>query len=464
MHLKFVGERVGDDRLAGSSHQRRSKSVVDVFDRDEIVETYYMRAMGEVYSALRGMGPEHALGIDEETLVDELAHRWLLEPVMEDPQRPPESTGQVDRELIERPRGSFERKFGSSHAEIQYVSVKLFVVPSRYNRRSLEVRGNNWPSQFSYRANLTFDPADHSITIRVQPEYVQRELELTRQRLKILSADIEQFTGGFMASVWEAVRRRRAELASMQDTVHSALGAAGVRLVRKDDAVEPVNVQVKREVQILRNSPAQAATSIEPQLDHQSLEQVLALVEQAGQGFEVAPAVFGSLREEDLRMILLGYLNAVFARPAATGETFSVSGKADILLNVTGGAVLIVECHWWQGEATYIEKLEQLFGYLAFRQTAAVMVTFSDRVSMTDVVDAAHAAIQRHGSRQGTVSVPAATRCISTHEHPRDPKKRVEVHHLFFNLVRPKGAVRGSGTPRKRTGSRSPTKSATAAP
>jgi hypothetical protein len=160
--------------------------------------------------------------------------------------------------------------------------------------------------------------------------------------------------------------------------------------------------------------------------------------------------VFGGLREEDLRTIILGYLNAVFARPAATGETFSVSGKTDILLNVTGGAVLIGECHWWAGESTYVDKLEQLFRYVTFRQTAAMMITFSDRASLTEVVAAATTAIRAHSSVRSAVGEPASTRRTSSHKHPRDPEKIVEVHHLFFDLHHPGGAVRGSGTRRKR--------------
>src|SRR5205807_512426 len=106
-------------------------------------------------------------------------------------------------------------------------------------------------------------------------------------------------------------------------------------------------------------------------INPESLRQILQLVDQAGKGFEVAPATFTKLGEEDLRNIIVGYLNAVFASRAATGETFSARGRTDILLNVPNGGVLICECKYWDGARHYIDGMEQLFGYLTFRHGVA---------------------------------------------------------------------------------------------
>ncbi len=195
-----------------------------------------------------------------------------------------------------------------------------------------------------------------------------------------------------------------------------------------------MNVQVRREVAVLRQVPAKPTQPTDPYLDAETVKQVVRLMDQAGKGFETAPAVYGKLGEEDLRTIILGYLNAVFDTFAATGETFSVRGKTDTYLNVQNRAVLIAECKRWSGAEKYAETIDQLFGYTAWRHAQAVMITFSYNKGLMRVVREADAAIQQHRSYRGEFVEKHPTYRVSTHEHPSDCDKRLQVHHLLFNL------------------------------
>jgi hypothetical protein len=63
------------------------------------------------------------------------------------------------------------------------------------------------------------------------------------------------------------------------------------------------------------------------------------------------------------------------------------------------------------------------------------MITFSKNKGLTNVVNEADEATKAHPSyKQGSLKVNGITYRTSTHEHPNDAQRTVEVHHLFFDL------------------------------
>jgi hypothetical protein len=155
----------------------------------------------------------------------------------------------------------------------------------------------------------------------------------------------------------------------------------------------------------------------------------------AGIGFQVARKEFLSLREEGLRHVLAGYLNAVFESTSVTGETFSKDGKPDLHIVVDGRPVLVVECKFWGGRALYERTLmEQLPRYVLWQHAVAVVITYSTKKSMSRVIADAMAATSESRLTRGPVIPKSETYFVSSQVHPDDEEKDLEVHHLFFNL------------------------------
>jgi hypothetical protein len=281
----------------------------------------------------------------------------------------------------------------------------------------------------------SFNEQNHTVCLSALLGDVENKLALARQMLRLINQGIEKHTDEFRAQAAELIRTRRSQVANHTTQFEQKMAALGITVKKRPGATEPVNVQVKRNVQLLRTPPLKAVQIDEPFLTSDAMTEIVALINQSGRGFETAPGVYSKLGEEDLRTIILGHLNAVFASSAATGETFSVAGHADIVLNAPGGAVLIVECHYWDGAALYAQKIEQLFSYLTWRHTVAAMITFSRRRSLTGVMEEADRAIQEHQSYRSGFVARSETYRVSAHEHPTDPAKTVEVHHLLFNLA-----------------------------
>jgi hypothetical protein len=112
----------------------------------------------------------------------------------------------------------------------------------------------------------------------------------------------------------------------------------------------------------------------------------------------------------------------------------SVSPKTDILLNVPGGAVLVTECKYWDGAAKNVEALVQLFGYLTWRHTDGLLVTFSRRKGLQRVIEQSQSAMQSHSAYRGGFKMKTRSYFTTTHMHPADDQKLVGVHHLLFDL------------------------------
>lgn len=126
---------------------------------------------------------------------------------------------------------------------------------------------------------------------------------------------------------------------------------------------------------VTRRQRANGTHPAEPHLDQELYEQILQTIQDVGKQFERVPATYKGKNEEDLRDHLLLILEPRFDG-TATGETFNRSGKTDILIRNRGSNVFIAECKFWKGTRVYIETINQLLGYLTWRDSKAAIILF----------------------------------------------------------------------------------------
>jgi hypothetical protein len=55
----------------------------------------------------------------------------------------------------------------------------------------------------------------------------------------------------------------------------------------------------------------------------------------------------------------------------------SAQGKTDILIRIDGKNIFIAECKFWTGPKGFTETIDQLLGYLSWRDTKAAIVMFN---------------------------------------------------------------------------------------
>ena len=99
---------------------------------------------------------------------------------------------------------------------------------------------------------------------------------------------------------------------------------------------------------------------------------------------ERSPNSFASLDEESIRTHFLIQLNGHY-EGSATGETFNSSGKTDILIRVDNRNVFIAECKFWDGPKSFSEAIDQLLGYLSWRDSKCALLILNKRKNSSAV-------------------------------------------------------------------------------
>jgi hypothetical protein len=291
------------------------------------------------------------------------------------------------------------------------------------------------PSRFRLVSEPEWTLEKDALVLDVEPstQAVDSALDDVRFWLGGRNNDIDTGNKMLLGRIEPIWRAKRQALEATHGRVQEVLRELNIPL-HQDPTAKAKPVEIKpRKLRTVIAKPSPVTTPV-PTLNRDDVLGLEDFVDQYARQFEVTPNTFARFEEEELRDLLVGMINVNYPG-SATGETFSKLGKTDISLRVEGGHVLICECKNWKGAKKYGEALDQLFGYLTWRQNYGVLISFCKLLDMTKALDAAKLVIQVHPTfTPGTLSVRSETRFTSRHRHPQDADRSVEVHHLFFDL------------------------------
>jgi len=230
--------------------------------------------------------------------------------------------------------------------------------------------------------------------------------------------------------IWESRRQR---LEQQYQTANAELAKLNIPLHRDADArAKPVEIK-PRELQTVIEKPMPKGKP-EPYLKREDAVGLVDFIEQYARQLEITPRTYSKMDEEEIRDLVIGMMNTNY-RGAATAETFNKLGKTDIRLRVDAGNVLICECKFWNGPKAYGQAIEQLFGYLTWRESYGVLISFCTRKDMTVAIAKAKRAAETHASySSGSLAKSSESRFTTRQKHPQDSAKSVEIFHLFIDL------------------------------
>jgi hypothetical protein len=184
-----------------------------------------------------------------------------------------------------------------------------------------------------------------------------------------------------------------------------------------------------------RTSGARAPFKPEPAMQEQDYQAALRVLRNQRNALERTPSVAAKLDEEEIRDILLVGLNAQFEGDAG-GELFNGAGKTDILIRVDDRNIFIGECKVWAGPKTMDDALDQLFGYLVWRDTKAAILLFIRNKDVSAVIDKAIAKIKQHKNhkRSRAFDQTAADQYEFTMQAEGDPEREIHLTLIPFAL------------------------------
>ena len=136
------------------------------------------------------------------------------------------------------------------------------------------------------------------------------------------------------------------------------------------------------------------------------------------------PRVFSTAPEETIRDHYLVQLNGQY-EGSATGETFNGNGHTDILVRGGNANLFIAECKIWHGQKQFIEAIDQLLGYVTWRDTKTAIIVFNRNQATTPVVDTIKTAIEAHADYKRDAALENPTRLRAVFGKPGDPARDV---------------------------------------
>ncbi|WP_371435196.1 hypothetical protein [Polaromonas sp.] len=223
-------------------------------------------------------------------------------------------------------------------------------------------------------------PADQPRDVRPM---VDQTLAVIEEHLKWQDPMISGHNASLDVDIETAVRNRRARLLAQSQRAE----ALGIPIKKRDDAPATYTVPLVRR-KVLPTLPPASTSQFKPEpvWEMEQYEQALKIVQDMALVMERSPQAFKSMDEEALRQHFLVQLNGQF-EGKATGETFNMAGKTDILLREGDRNVFIAECKFWKGPKAFGDAIDQLMSYATWRDGKAALLVFNRGTDTSTVLE-----------------------------------------------------------------------------
>lgn len=239
---------------------------------------------------------------------------------------------------------------------------------------------------------LRYDtPADQARDIR---PLVDRAIADIEQHLGWQRGMIDAHNAALPSAAEDAIQQRRARLLAQSQRA----SALGIPIRRREDAPNTYAVPTVRRNAKPALPPATCARfEPEPVWAMEQYEQALKIMQDMALVMERSPAAFRSMDEEALRQHFLVQLNGQF-EGRATGETFNMTGKTDILLREGDRNVFIAECKFWKGPKAFGAAIDQLLSYSTWRDGKAAILVFNRGTETSTVMSGINSTASAHAN------------------------------------------------------------------
>jgi hypothetical protein len=295
----------------------------------------------------------------------------------------------------------------------------------------------NPPRGIVRRGELHFyyQSTDHNVE-RVRSEF-DRNLQQIEQYLAYVNQDVSIYNSTISSTTFQIIQQRKTKL--LEDM--NMAGTIGFPIKRREDAPTTYSVpSVQRKPQITRPIVKDNQFKPEPTLDLKEYDNILEIIQNMVHVMERSPSAFTHIDEESLREHFLVQLNGQY-EGQATGETFNYEGKTDILIRADGRNIFIAECKFWKGEKVFRETIDQLLGYLSWRDTKTALLIFNRNKGFSSVVQKIPLLVEAHPNFKRSLGKVNESQYRYVFKQRDDPNREIILTVMAFLHNKNKPAV-----------------------
>jgi hypothetical protein len=262
------------------------------------------------------------------------------------------------------------------------------------------------------------------------PEAVQRDRQQIIDSIIQQNAHVTEEVTQVNSRLEDFARQRLSSRKSQLRAELSVLGSLGVPL--QDGVPQTFAVPITPKKLVVKPSAPASASPPDPTLDNETYQDILSIIHAFGVAIERNPSGCDGTHEQHLRDLLLATLSTHY--PSSTGETFNKSGRTDILVRHEGSNVFVAECKIWHGLKAHYATIDQLLGYLTWRDSKAALVYLVGETQVAPILDVIAKGTPQHPCFIRLESARAESWMQYEFKLPSDPSRNVHLAVLSFHF------------------------------
>jgi hypothetical protein len=244
-----------------------------------------------------------------------------------------------------------------------------------------------------------------------------------------IARDVATHNTSAPGAIREALNRKKTKAQSAL----GAVAALGIPIkLRGADATVAAPTK-RRESPVRRPSVTNEQFVPEPVLEQKEFEHILGILKSVSMVIERSPSAFVAANEETIRTHCLFQLNGHY-EGSATGETFNASGKTDILIRVNDRNIFIAECKVWRGPKSFDDAIEQLLGYLSWRDSKCALLIFNRSKDSSSVRQKMHEIMLARAECRKTLAHGPDVDSRYILVKASDPGKEIQICTMLFDV------------------------------
>jgi len=284
------------------------------------------------------------------------------------------------------PNKRFKKKVVKYHVPIVGNSDILRFYPSNY-------RIGSTPGSLSIHENvLCFGFTDvYNEPTKVESTF-NKSKETVKCRLRDVKREFDSYNHQLRGIVQNEISKR------VQKINHSNDYKAKFTYPIKKKSI-PTAFESPRIVKKKKISPKPLGSSVgtnnQCHINEEDYMHILGLLQDCGRNWEQHPDIYKGKGEEALRDQLI-FVLAPNIEGVVAGEAYNKKGKTDIAIKYESTNLFIGECKIWKGKKEFTKTINQILGYLTWRDSKAAIMMFVPNQEISTVISAADEAAKDH--------------------------------------------------------------------
>lgn len=400
-----------------------------LFNREDF-SSYTDRIKNDIKEEINNWDKEYIMKIETEKYCDYLISKYSIEPI---------SAFFDKKELTLKETETNDKNFLGKSVMVpatQYTLIIPFEGNSEYffyipNPRRMTrdkegvINGNE--------LHISFIISDYSRS-PLERE-IKDVIEYVDYHVTNINKNVNSFNKMLGRSIKWLILKRKEKLSK----IASVANALNIPIRPRKHPISPLELPIrKKKIKIeLPEIPKTEARSYRI-LEYEMYENILEVCFNISTVMERTPETYKNMPEESIRDLFLAHLNGHF-EGGVSGETFNKKGKTDILIQVKNDIIFVGECKIWDGEKVMLKTIDQLFGYITWRETKAAIFIFNKDRKITTVLNKIDGIMKKHNNfssgnclKSEKLNQPGVYSYIF--KHPDDKNIMVYLTILVFNL------------------------------